>query len=259
MMTSADNLDSATVVLDRTGIHAPARGARLTPKTVAILQSNYIPWKGYFDLIRRSDLFILYDDMQYTRRDWRNRNIIKTPQGPAWLTIPVQVKGRYIQPIREVQISDPSWERTHWQTLAHNYARAPFWAFYRERLESLYLDCRETHLSRINHRFLAALCEWLGIRTPIHWSMDYALAPGKTERLLDLCRQAGATRYLSGPAARDYLDASLFNQAGIEVEWMDYAGYPEYPQLHGPFEHKVSALDLLLNTGPDAPAYLSRR
>src|SRR5436853_6671802 len=96
-------------------------------KTVAIVQSNYIPWKGYFDLIRQSDLFILYDDVQYTKRDWRNRNLIKTANGLHWLTIPVQVKGRFEQRICDVEISDVSWPRLHWQTLAHHYARAPFW------------------------------------------------------------------------------------------------------------------------------------
>src|SRR5438046_4323553 len=94
-------------------------------RKAAIVQSNYIPWKGYFDLIRRVDEFILYDDVQYTRRDWRNRNLIKTPQGLRWLTIPVEVKGKYYQSIRDTKIADPVWAASHWQTIVHNYGRAP--------------------------------------------------------------------------------------------------------------------------------------
>ena len=225
-------------------------------KTVAILQSNYIPWKGYFDMINLVDEFILFDDMQYTRRDWRNRNRIKTPQGPAWLTIPVEVKGRYFQAIKDTVVSDPAWAATHWKSLVHNYSRAPFFRQFSETIEELYISCTETSLSRINHRFLTAICGLLGIETSITWSMDYRLAEGKTERLVDLCVQAKATSYLSGPAARDYIDPALFERAGIELQYADYSGYPEYPQLFPPFEHSVTVLDLLFNTGPDAPRFM---
>jgi hypothetical protein len=107
----------------------------LPPKTIAIVQSNYIPWKGYFDLIARVDEFILYDDMQYTRRDWRNRNLIKTAQGLQWLTIPVDVKGKYFQRINETQISDANWAEVHWKSIVHTYARAPFFAQYKDTFQ----------------------------------------------------------------------------------------------------------------------------
>lgn len=225
-------------------------------KRVAILQSNYIPWKGYFDLINSVDEFILYDDMQYTKRDWRNRNRVKTPRGPVWLTIPVEVKGKYLQKIKDTVISDASWTRHHWETIVHNYGRAPCFRDYRPAFEALYLECRETSLSAINYRFLSALCGMLGIRTRMSWSMDYKLAEGKTERLVELCRQAGASEYLSGPAAREYIDPDLFAVAGITLRYMDYSGYPEYPQLHPPFVHEVSIMDLILNVGPEAPKYM---
>lgn len=225
-------------------------------KIVAIVQSNYIPWKGYFDLIRSSDEFILYDEVQYTRRDWRNRNLIKTPQGLQWLTIPVQTRGQFEQRVCDVEVSDPAWGRQHWETIRRNYARTPFFELHRERLEPLYYDESLRSLSQINHRFLLAICEMLGIQTRITWSSDYQLVEGRTERLVDLCRQAGATRYLSGPSAQAYLDESLFAEAGIDVVYMDYAGYPEYPQSHPPFEHRVTVLDLLFHTGPEAPRYL---
>ena len=225
-------------------------------KKVAILQSNYIPWKGYFDLIAAVDEFILYDDMQYTRRDWRNRNQIKTLAGVQWLTIPVEVKGKFHQRINETVISDPAWARQHWRAIELNYAHTAHFADYRDQVKELYLGCRETHLSEINHRFLSAVLALLGIRTTVRWSSDYQLEGEKSERLLNICRQAGAQVYLSGPAARDYLDTALFRAEGIEVVWMDYSGYPPYRQLHGDFKHGVSVLDLLFNEGANATAFM---
>jgi WbqC-like protein family len=228
-------------------------------KTVAIVQSNYIPWKGYFDLINQVDEFVLYDDRQYTRRDWRNRNRIKTASGPVWLTIPVQVKGRYHQRIDETLVSDPEWRGRHWQTLQHSYGKAPFFAAVRDRLEPLYRESGETRLSAVNRAFLEALCELLGIETTLSWSTDYDVdASDRVERLLALCRAAGATHYVSGPSARGYLEPGEHRceEAGIGVSYADYSGYPEYPQLHPPFEHAVSVVDLLVNTGPDATRYM---
>jgi hypothetical protein len=221
-------------------------------KRIAILQSNYIPWKGYFDLIRAVDEFILLDEVQYTHQDWRNRNIIKTPRGAQWLTVPVRGKGRFGQKIEETMVSDQKWASTHWQILEHNYRKAPFFSHYREAFERGYLECREEYLSRINHRFLTLICGLLDIRTKISWSKDYLASEGKTQRLLDLCRQAGATEYLSGPAAKDYIQPELFAEKGIELKYVNYDGYPEYPQLFPPFDHKVSIVDLIFNTGPDA-------
>jgi hypothetical protein len=224
-------------------------------KRIAISQSNYIPWKGYFDLIGLVDEFVLLDDAQYTTRDWRNRNLIKTPRGVKWLTIPVR-KGPRERRIDEVVVADPAWGSRHWSSLRASYARAPYFQLYRPQLEPLYLRQTESRLSRINRAFLETVCELLGIRTPIRWSTDYEPHGARTERLVDLCRQAGASRYLTVPNTRAYLDEGLFERAGIAVDWMDYAGYPEYQQLHGPFEEHVTVLDLLFNAGPEAPRYL---
>lgn len=228
----------------------------LPTKKVAIVQSNYIPWKGYFDLINTVDEFILFDDMQYTRRDWRNRNLIKTPTGRSWLTIPVAVKGNFVQKINNTTISDPRWGRKHWESIVHNYSKAKHFALYREVFESLYLNSQERFLSRVNQLFLNAICEILGISTAISSSEDYISVDGKTERLVSICKQAGATTYLSGPAARDYLDDALFDQENIVVEYMDYSSYPEYRQLFPPFAHQVSIIDLILNEGPEATKYM---
>ncbi|MCP4574113.1 MAG: WbqC family protein [bacterium] len=229
-------------------------------KKLAILQSNYIPWKGYFDLMNSVDEFILYDDVQYTKNDWRNRNRIQTPDGPKWLTIPVSAKGRLSQAlkIREVEVSasGAGWNRKHWGTIKQNYAKAKHFRRYSELFEDLYLGSEETNLSRINHRFLTAVCGILGIDTKLTWSMDYELVDGQTERLVDLCRRTGATEYLSGPAARAYMDEDLFAQAGVTLRYMDYAGYPEYDQRCTPFEHAVSVIDLIFNEGPDARRFM---
>lgn len=225
-------------------------------KTVAIVQSNYIPWRGYFDLINSVDEFILYDDMQYTRRDWRNRNTIKTPDGLKWLTIPVEVKGKYFQKIKDTTISDPNWGKTHWATIVHNYSKARYFAMYRGVFENLYLNSEERFLSRVNYLFLSAICEILGIKTKISWSMDYNPGKRKTERLVDLSKQAGATEYISGPAAKDYLQEELFSNEGIALLYIDYSSYPEYKQLSPPFEHQVSIIDLIFNEGPEATKYM---
>ncbi len=225
-------------------------------KKLALVQSNYIPWKGYFDLINLVDEFVLFDDAQYTRRDWRNRNRIKTSNGLRWLTIPVEVKGKYFQKINETVISDQDWNRLHWKTITHSYSKAPFFHQYRERFETLYLDSTERYLSQINHRFIVAICEMLDITTKISASMHYNLAAGKTERIVNLCEQAGATEYVSGPMAKAYMQEDLFRAKDIEVSYVDYSGYPEYHQLYAPFEHRVSIIDLILNEGPSASKFM---
>ncbi len=225
-------------------------------KKVAILQSNYIPWKGYFDMIALVDEFILYDDMQYTRRDWRNRNKIKTPNGLSWLTVPVEVKGKYFQKINETIISEPKWAKDHWATIKQFHSKAKFFKDYKDVFENYYLNNNEQLLSLVNYELIKIINDILGIKTKISWSSDYTLADGQTERLLDLVQQAGGKEYISGPAAKDYIVDSLFEDAGVKLTWMDYSGYPEYTQLYPPFEHGVTILDLIFNEGPDAANFM---
>jgi hypothetical protein len=227
------------------------------PKTVAIVQSCYIPWKGYFDLINFADEFIFFDDRQYTRRDWRNRNRIKTSAGTRWLTIPVQVKGRYLQRIDETLVDGNGWRKKHWETIRHQYLTAFYFGQFAGEVEELYLgDPDEVRLSTINRRFIEGICELLGIKTKLSWSTDYQPLGERSQRLVSLCLQAGATSYLSGPSARSYLEEDLFQAEGIDVSYMSYDGYPEYEQPYPPFEHTVSILDLLFCTGPGAPSYM---
>lgn len=222
-------------------------------KTVAILQSNYIPWKGYFDMIAAVDEFIIYDDMQYTKNDWRNRNQIKTRHGLQWLTIPV---GQDInRRIRDVQ-TPIDWQSNHWKTLVQNYRKAPCFNEVSAWLAPLYLERAAPGLSETNRLFMQTICDYLRIETKISNCWDYDLPCGKTERLVSLCRQAGADRYISGPAARDYIDRSLFDAAGIDLVYFDYAGFEPYPQLWGEFVHGVSILDMLFNCGSASRRYM---
>ena len=225
-------------------------------KKVAIVQSNYIPWKGYFDLIASVDEFILYDDMQFTRRDWRNRNKIKTSQGVQWLTIPVLVRGKYHQKIIETEIDGVNWVSVHWKALVQNYRHSKNFAKVSEWLEPIYFDKSFTHISKLNKHFIEAICKYLEINTSITSSSDYQLIEGKTERLASICAQAGGGEYFSGPSAGAYIQKNIFMELGIKITWFDYTGYPKYPQLWGEFVHEVTILDLLFNCGLDTRRYM---
>jgi hypothetical protein len=223
-------------------------------KKVAILQSNYIPWKGYFDLIAFVDEFVLYDDVQFTKSDWRNRNLIKTPNGVQWLTIPVgQDENRRI---RDVKLPEGRWREKHWRTIEMAYGRAPHFGDVAPLLREAYAFPAPGLLSELNRTLIELVCGYLGIATRISNSWDFRHVEGKTERLVDICRQAGATEYVSGPAARDYVREDLFAAAGIKLTWFDYEGYPEYPQLWGEFVHGVTVLDLLFNCGPESSRFM---
>lgn len=226
-------------------------------KRVAILQSNYLPWKGYFDLIACVDEFIFYDEVQYTKGDWRNRNRIKTAQGLQWLTVPVRFEFRHRTSISSVEIDGDHWRTQHWKAIQLNYARAPHAAEANELLAPLYLGAPEQMLSAWNRRSIASIADFLGIRSRFVDSTAYPSDGGNpTQRLVDICLQSGATHYVSGPAARAYLDEQAFRERGVVVEWFDYDGYPQYPQLWGDFEHRVSVIDLIFNCGRRAPHYL---
>lgn len=224
-------------------------------KSVAILQSSYIPWKGYFDLIRKVDTFIFYDDVQYTNRDWRNRNKIKTPHGLQWLSIPCGSNRDKL--INEVRVDNAPWQQGHYQVLENNYRKAPYWKDFEPFLGEMYIEREWAYLSDFNQAFIESVCRrYLHIDTALEKAEQYHAKEKKEARILELLEQCGATHYLSGPAARSYLNQENFAARGITLEYMDYGGYPEYPQLYPPFEHAVSILDLLLNTGPDAVRYL---
>lgn len=226
-------------------------------KRIAIIQSCYIPWKGFFDLIGRCDEYIILDGAQYRKRHWHNRNKIKTQRGAEWLTIPVITKSQFDQPIDEVEIAEP-WAEKHWRSIELNYARAPHFKTHAERIKDLYARAGGlSRLTEVNELFLRELCMQLGMSLQIRRDSDYACEGRRSERLLSLCVAAGATHYLSGPSAREYLDEKIFSDAGVVVEWMEYGPYRQYEQLHGDFEHAVSALDLVFHLGEASRSFIS--
>lgn len=222
---------------------------------VVVLQSNYLPWKGYFDLISKADLFIFYDDVQFTKNDWRNRNKIKTPRGAEWISIPCGTDLKRL--INEVEIAKPDWQQDHWNRIKLNYSTAPFYKLYAGFLEAFYLGTTWTNLSKLNQYLIVSFArQYLGLKTEFMNSTEYKISGARQDRLIDLLKKSGATEYISGPAAKAYISVEAFDQAGIKLTWMDYANYPEYNQLFPPFDHAVSIIDVLFNTGPEAIRYI---
>lgn len=228
-------------------------------KNVIITQSNYIPWKGYFDAISISDEFVVYDDMQYTKRDWRNRNLIKTPQGLKWLTIPVEVKGNFFQKINETKIADKNWNKQHWDILKQAYSKSKKYSETKDFVENLYRSISFDYLTDVNVHFITEICAYLKIDINLKMSSDFVLNEERSQRLLDICLELNATDYYSGPAAKAYMDEKIFEDAKIGVHYLDYSNYLEYEQLNPPFEHGVSILDLIFNEGEDSYKFLKNK
>ncbi len=202
------------------------------------------------------DSIVLYDDMQYTKRDWRNRNVIKTLQGLKWLSVPVEVKGKYFQKINETKISDLNWRIDHLNQLKQHYKMAKCYKEVLDWVENLYLNCHFEFLSEINRYFIEKINQYLGISVEIIGSERFELAEDKTDRLVNICKALKATDYYSGPAAKVYMNESKFENENIRVNYFDYSGYPEYNQLHGEFVHGVTIFDLIFNCGTDSKKYL---
>lgn len=224
-------------------------------KRVAVLQSNYIPWKGYFDIIHDVDLFIFHDDLQYTKNDWRNRNKILINGKLHWLTIPVGT--REDRQIVDVTMPDRSWQRKHFLTLRTAYGRRPGFRRYEDFFHYVYMEREWEYLYELNRYLIEHISrDFLGIKTQFADSRDYPTHGVKHEKLLSLLQAAGADVYESGPAAKDYIIAEDYEKAGIELIWKDYSGYPEYPQNSESFVHGVSILDMLFNLGERTPEYI---
>jgi hypothetical protein len=223
----------------------------------AIVQPSYIPWRGYFDLIRRVDVFVFYDDVQYDRRGWRNRNRIKTAQGTKWLTIPVHARGAQTDnlPINSIPVVESSWPLEHLRALQRAYADAPYFNRYEAWLREAYAAPPRL-LADFTIALTVEIARILGIRgTRFLRSSSLGAAGAKSDRLLDVLGKVGANHYVSGPSARDYIEEEKFHAAGVEMEWMQY-DYPESPQLYPPYDPHITVLDLLFMTGDRAPRYI---
>ncbi len=216
---------------------------------IAIHQPQFMPWLGYFDKMDQVDSFVLLDNVQYKKNEFQNRNRIKTPQGPQWLTVPVS----YQFPARidevQVRVGDP-WRRKHLQTLVANYAKAPYWAQYAESLRDLYA-VEWTSLAAVNRASVEWLKSQLGIATPLAVASEMELSQEPTQRLLDICKELGASTYLAGVDGRKYMELDRFAAAGIEVAFQEYE-HPQYAQMHGEFSSHLSVLDLLFNCGSES-------
>jgi hypothetical protein len=224
----------------------------VVPRTLAVLQPGYLPWLGFFDQMRRADVFIYYDDVQYDKNGWRNRNRIKSPGGqPHWLTVPVRVNS-LSQLILETEIDNrTAWARKHAGTIKQFYARAPHLKRYLPELEELLMGKLWESLLELDMAVVGLMCRWMGLQRQVERSSELGIKGERSERLLNMCLHVGANRYLSGNAAQSYLDVSLFERHGIEVHWQDYR-HPTYRQQHGEFVPFLSAIDLLLNCGDDS-------
>jgi hypothetical protein len=224
--------------------------------TLVVLQPSYLPWLGFFDQVRRCDRFVFYDDVQYDKHGWRNRNRIKAASGPVWLTVPVRTRGRMGQSIDTVEITSATpWARRQLKTIEEAYARAPHRAAYLPPLAEL-LEQRWERLADLDIALSRLMCGWFGLERPMVRASELGIAGDRDTRLLALCRHFGADTYLSGNAAQAYLDVGMFAAHGIRVEWQNFR-HPEYPQQHGPFVPNLSALDLVLNVGEECAAVLA--
>jgi hypothetical protein len=229
--------------------------ASTSGRTLVALQPGYLPWLGFFDQMRRADVFVYYDDVQFDKHGWRNRNRVKAPHGPYWLTVPVRLSGFGKPLIKDVEIDRTApWVRKHVGTIKQFYRSAPYLRRYLPELEDV-LGRTWERLIDLNLAVAALLCRWLGIASVMALSSRLGIEGERSERLVALCRHFGATRYLSGDAARSYLRVDLFERDGIAVEWQNYA-HPTYPQQHGPFVPYLSALDLVLNCGDESATIL---
>lgn len=227
-------------------------------RTAAILQPNYIPWRGVFDLINRVDVFVMFDDVQYTKKDWRNRNKIKTAQGAKWLTVPVQYSQTNPQQIRHVRInSDIDWQHQHLSAISDAYRLSPHFAWMSDILDELYLGQTFDSISDLAILSTQLLAAKMGLSVEWRKSSEFGLSGNKDgERAIRLCRAVGATRLLNGPSSRGFMNEQLFADKGVELDYLKYS-YAPYRQLHGPFLDRMSALDLLFNCGSESLKHIS--
>ena len=228
-------------------------------KKIGILQPNYIPWKGVFEMINKVDTFVILDDVQYTKNDWRNRNKIKTVNGSEWITVPVLQKNSHNMKIYEAEIDNRyNWQRKHYNAFITNYSKAPFFKMYKWILEDLYIEKKWNNIAEVDIYAIKSICKLLDIQTEIILSREVGGEGAKEDRVIDICKKLNAKLYITGPAAKDYIEPNNFLKNGINLEYMEY-NYSEYKQLYEPFDHYVTVLDVLFNCGEEAKKYILKK
>ena len=224
---------------------------------VTILQPSYLPWLGFFEQMHRSDQFVLYDDVQFTRRDWRNRNRIRVQEGSVWLTVPVIQKNKYEQSLLETKIDNStSWKRKHLESIRCHYSKTPFFELYFPWCEKTF-NREWNFLLDLSLETIQYLKGELKINTPLLRSSELGGSGNKSERLISICKQLGATQYLSGDSAKNYISEKDFSDQGIELEYQKYQ-HPEYPQRYEGFVPFLSTIDLLFNCGDKSMEFLKQ-
>lgn len=226
---------------------------------VSIHQPGYLPWLGYFERIARSDIHVYFDDVQFEKNSYNNRNKIKTARGWAWLTVPVFTKGKFGQNLLwDVEIDNKiPWPRKHWNALVGSYSKAPYFKQHAGFFEALYAK-PWTKLLELNYAVIDYLITAFGIKTRFVKSSEIGAEGVKAGLVLNICKKLGASKYLSGMLGRDYLDPLEFERSGIGLEFQDYR-HPQYPQLFGSFEPSMAAVDLLFNCGQESLTILMGR
>lgn len=216
-------------------------------KTVAIHQPYYLPWPGFFDKMVKSDVFILLDDVKYVKNNFYNRNRIRTRNGWSWLTVPVHA--RSTTDLRETLISgNEKWQYKHLKTICHNYRKAKFFEQYEEFLKNIFEELKWQKLIDLNVHIINFIAKELGVKAVIVNSSDYNVKGQSTEKLINLCKHAGALTYYSGISGKKYLDMDMFRKNNIKVQFQEYRS-PRYTQVFDGFIERLSILDLLLNNG----------
>ena len=220
---------------------------------VVVLQPTYLPWMGYFDMMDEADIFVFYDDVQFSVQSWQQRNKIKTAQGWTWLTVPVV--RQFGSLINDTRINNNSnWNKKHWESIKQSYSKAPFFEEYGSIFKEIYENEWE-YLPDLNMTLIKTLKEMLGLKAKLIVSSDLSIEGVKTERLLTTLKKLGASEYISGPGAKNYLEVNGFRENNIKLYWYEYQ-HPVYPQIRGEFIPYLSVIDLLLNTGDAAIKHL---
>jgi hypothetical protein len=226
-------------------------------KVIGVLQPGYLPWLGFFEQLHATDIFVIYDDVQYDKHGWRNRNQIKTPQGPRWLTVPVLAKFSQRPLILEVKINNrENWRKKHLFSIRQNYAKAPFFHRYIDFFSEVYQRDWD-YLIDLDLHLIVNLAAFLGIDPgKIVRSSTLGLTGDRIARLIGICQKLGATTFYEGASGRNYIDEATFRQQGINLAYQDYR-HPRYLQLYGDFIPNLSIIDLLFNCGDESLAILA--